>query len=111
MTGQPDKFDNKKVCVITGTSSGLGRHTTRWLLENGGWHVICAVRDVDKMAAIAEMDDLDPKSFTIMECDLLSFDSVKSFTKNLLEYVGDAPIDRFVKYIFNATTMILVLIC
>lgn len=29
------KFGNKKVCVITGTSSGLGKHTTKQLLKDG----------------------------------------------------------------------------
>ena len=43
MEGQ--KFGDKKLCVITGASSGLGKQTTRHLLRDGNWHVICAVRD------------------------------------------------------------------
>ena len=43
------KFGNKKIVVITGTSSGLGKHTTLQLLRDGGFHVIGAVRDMEKM--------------------------------------------------------------
>ena len=93
------KFGKKKICVITGTSSGLGRHTTKQLLKDGKhhlilsmsiytlilyifslmifyvcmkivgrFHVIGAVRDLDKMAAIAEADGFNmevPLLFTL----------------------------------------------
>ena len=42
------KFGTKKLVVITGTSSGLGKHTTAQLLKDGGYHVIGAVRDLGK---------------------------------------------------------------
>lgn len=48
------KFEGKKICVITGTSSGLGRRTAKALLKTGKWHVVGACRDVDKMMAVAE---------------------------------------------------------
>ena len=37
-----DKFGDKKLVVITGTSSGLGRKTARALLRTGG--CVCAAR-------------------------------------------------------------------
>jgi NADP-dependent 3-hydroxy acid dehydrogenase YdfG len=49
---QAQMFGNKKICVITGTSSGLGKHTAKQLLETGQWHVIGAVRDLDKMKQV-----------------------------------------------------------
>ena len=33
--------------VITGTSSGLGKATTKALLRSGDYHVIGAVRDLE----------------------------------------------------------------
>ena len=90
------KFNDKKLCVITGTSSGLGKQTTKHLLRNGDWHVICAVRDVDKMNLVAEEEGFDPKSFTVMECDLGSFQSVRDFVDNLMEFKADKPVDRLV---------------
>lgn len=94
MDGQ--KFNNKKFCVITGTSSGLGKQTMRQLLKAGGWHVIAAVRDVDKMNLIAEEEDFNPKDYTVMECDLQSFDSVRHFAKELIEFKAEKPLDRLV---------------
>lgn len=90
------KFGDKKICVITGTSSGLGKQTTKHLLRNGGWHVICAVRDVDKMNLVAEEEGFDPTSFTVMKCDLASFQSVRDFVGELKEFKAERPIDRLV---------------
>ena len=97
MLGAPDPFNGNKVCIITGTSSGLGRYTTRWLLENDpSWHVICAVRDTDKMEAIAELDEMDTKRLSIIECDLQKFDSVRNFVDEVKKLKGDIPVDRLV---------------
>lgn len=71
------KFGTKKLVLITGTSSGLGKHTTKQLLKDGGYHVIGAVRDLDKMAAVAEAEEFDMKSFTPMKLDLASFQSTR----------------------------------
>ena len=51
---QAKKFGEKRICVITGTSSGLGRKTAKALLKTGKWHVVGACRDVDKMLTVAE---------------------------------------------------------
>jgi protochlorophyllide reductase len=82
--------------VITGTSSGLGKATTKWLLDTGNWHIICACRDVDKMNVVAEVEGFDPKSFTIMKLDLASFQSVRDFAAELKEFKADKPLDRLV---------------
>ena len=50
---QDQKFGDKKICVITGTSSGLGKYTAKELLKTGEWHVIGAVRDMDKMKTVS----------------------------------------------------------
>jgi len=90
------KFGDKKICVITGTSSGLGRQTAKHLLKKGGWHVICAVRDVEKMNLIAELDEFNKNDYTVLECDLASFASVRKFVDNLKEFKCDRPLDRLV---------------
>jgi len=90
------KFGNNKICVITGTSSGLGKQTCKHLLTSGGWHIVCAVRDVDKMSVIAEFEEMDQNRLTIMECDLNSFASVRKFADDLKQFKADRPIDRLV---------------
>ena len=68
----PSEFGGQKLVVVTGTSSGLGRKTARALVRTGKYHVVGAVRDVDKMAVVAEIEDFDTDRFTAMECELNS---------------------------------------
>ncbi|KAL7558214.1 hypothetical protein ACA910_016096 [Epithemia clementina (nom. ined.)] len=91
-----DKFGDKKLVVLTGTSSGLGRKTAMALLRTGEYHVIGAVRDVDKMEAVAEVDGFDMNNFTPMYCELNSFDSVRQFCKKVDEFRLSKPIDRLI---------------
>jgi NAD(P)-dependent dehydrogenase (short-subunit alcohol dehydrogenase family) len=83
-----------ELAVITGCSSGLGRKTAAALLRTGEYHVVGAVRDMDKMEAVAEIDEFPSENFTPMYCELNSFDSVKQFCKNLEEFKGPKPVDR-----------------
>lgn len=91
-----EKFGDKKLVVITGTSSGLGRKTAGALLRTGQYHVVGAVRDLDKMELVAELDGFDPKLFTPMECELANYTSVREFCKNLNEWKAAKPIDRLI---------------
>lgn len=93
---KPKKFGNKKLCIITGTSSGLGKHTAKQLLKTGQYHVIGAVRDMDKMSAVAEFEEFDKNDFTAIECDLASFESVKKFAQSVINFKDGFPIDRLV---------------
>ena len=43
-----------ELVILTGTSSGLGKKAALALLRSGDCHVIGAVRDLDKMQAVAE---------------------------------------------------------
>lgn len=43
---------NKKLVVVTGTSSGLGKQCAKALVQNDDYFVVCAVRDVDKMKQV-----------------------------------------------------------
>ena len=90
------KFGSKKLVVITGTSSGLGRKTARSLLRTGRYHVVGAVRDLDKMEAVAEIEGFAEEDFTAMEVELNSFDSVRKFCDELNTMKMGRPIDRLI---------------
>ncbi len=66
------------------------------MVRTGKYHVVGAVRDVDKMAVVAEIEDFDTDRFTAMECELNSFESVRDFCKNLDEWRCNKPIDRLI---------------
>jgi len=85
-----------ELVVVTGASSGLGRKTALALLRTKQYHVVGAVRDLDKMEAVAEIDGFDMENFTPMECELQSFDSVHKFCDNLEEFRLAKPIDRLI---------------
>ena len=85
-----------ELVVITGCSSGLGRETVKNLLATDKYHVIGAVRDVDKMEAVAEIDGFNMNNFHIMDCELNSFASVHKFCEDLKEYQLAKPIDRLI---------------
>ena len=85
-----------ELVVITGCSSGLGRQTVKNLLATNKYHVVGAVRDVDKMEAVAEIEEFDMDNFHIMDCELNSFESVEKFCEELEEYQLGKPIDRLI---------------
>jgi len=85
---------DKKLVILTGTSSGLGKKAALALLRSGDYHVIGAVRDLDKMQAVAEVDSFPMDRFTPMYCEMNSFESVREFCDNVDKLRGDKPIDR-----------------
>lgn len=93
---QLEKFGDKKLCIITGTSSGLGKETAKALLKTGKWHVIGACRDLDKMKVVAEEEGFPQADFTCMKCDLNSFKSVREFATAVIDFKIGKPLDRFV---------------
>jgi len=91
-----EKFGDRKLAVITGASSGLGRKAALALLRSGEYHVIGAVRDLDKMEAVAEIDGFDMDHFTPMECELNSFESVRAFCGSLDKFRMEKCVDRLI---------------
>lgn len=86
----------KKLCVITGASSGLGRETARVLAESGEYFVICAVRDPAKMKAVAAEMGMKEGNYAILELNLASLASVRKFVFNLKAFKSNRPLDRLV---------------
>ena len=87
---------NKKLCVITGTTSGLGKSTVKALLDQGGYYIICACRDVEKMNQVIEQEGFDKKSLAVVELDLGSFDNTKKFVTRLNNLKKSRPLDVLV---------------
>ena len=73
-----------KTFIVTGANSGLGLETTRALLANKA-RVIMACRTRSKAeAALADIGE-HPGTAEIMELDLSSLESVRSFAAEVLE--------------------------
>mmetsp|Transcript_14192 Transcript_14192/g.23493 ORF Transcript_14192/g.23493 Transcript_14192/m.23493 type:complete len:414 (+) Transcript_14192:140-1381(+) len=68
--------------IVTGASSGVGLWTTKALVDRG-WHVLMAVRDIPKASKAAKDLGLPSDKYTLMELDLKSLDSVRSFVKRV----------------------------
>ena len=64
---------NKRLVVITGTTSGLGLSTLKALLNRGDSFVVCAVRDVEKMKSILAAEGIDNSACAVLQLDLASF--------------------------------------
>lgn len=76
------KVATKRTVIITGASSGLGLATAKSLAETGEWHVIMACRDFLKAERAAKAVGIEKSNYTVIHCDLASFDSVKQFVDN-----------------------------
>jgi protochlorophyllide reductase len=84
----------RKFCVITGTTSGLGRQTVRSLLENyDNYYVIAANRNVEKAIQAAEEDGIDMSRYQAVDLDLGSFSSTRAFVPKLKKILGTKPLD------------------
>lgn len=67
--------------IITGASSGVGLYAAKALAEEG-WHVIMACRNLDKTKRVATEVGIAPGSYTIIELDLASLESVRKFVED-----------------------------
>ena len=80
-----------KVCIVTGSSSGLGLLTAKKLVEKG-FHVIFACRDEVKTMPILHnlKEESGRSNFEFMKLDLGSFDSIRrsvTFSTCFVEYL------------------------
>lgn len=70
--------------IITGASSGVGLYAAKALTQKG-WHVVMACRDLAKAASVAKEVGMPLDSYTLMEIDLASLESVRQFVKTFRE--------------------------
>ncbi|GAB4232872.1 MAG: protochlorophyllide reductase [Elainellaceae cyanobacterium] len=76
--------EQQKTVVITGASSGVGLYAAKALAQRG-WHVVMACRDLPKSEKAAQAVGMAPGSYTIMQIDLASLESVRQFVKTFRE--------------------------
>jgi protochlorophyllide reductase len=90
------KAGNRKICVITGTSSGLGRKTAKALTKRGDFFVVCGVRDREKMEQVAREENFPAGSYAVLPVDLASLDSTRQFAKNVKAFCIGRPLDALI---------------
>ncbi|MCY7320850.1 MAG: protochlorophyllide reductase [Phormidesmis sp. CAN_BIN36] len=72
------------IAIITGASSGVGLYAAKALTEKG-WHVVMACRDLAKAANVAQEVGMSEDSYTLMQIDLASLESVRQFVRTFRE--------------------------
>ena len=73
----------KKVAIITGSSSGIGFETSLILARNG-FHTYAAVRNLDKSQPLMDMSKKDGLSIQVIELDVSNDKSVKDAINKVL---------------------------
>ncbi|WP_166352282.1 SDR family NAD(P)-dependent oxidoreductase [Phytoactinopolyspora limicola] len=83
--------------LVTGASSGLGRHVATELARQG-WNVILGCRDQSRGAAVAaEINRQFPgASAYVLPMDLASFDSIRAAVASLTDQPPSAPLRALV---------------
>jgi NAD(P)-dependent dehydrogenase (short-subunit alcohol dehydrogenase family) len=73
-----------KIVVITGCTNGIGKETAREFARLGA-HVIMACRNLPQAETLARqfIQETQNPNIQAMECDLASFQSIRSFAKRL----------------------------
>jgi protochlorophyllide reductase len=72
----------KPTVIITGASSGVGLYGANALAKRG-WHVVMACRNLEKAKDAAQALNMPEDSYTLMNIDLGSLDSVRQFVKKV----------------------------
>ncbi|MEB3336172.1 MAG: protochlorophyllide reductase, partial [Leptolyngbyaceae bacterium] len=72
--------DQKSTVVITGASSGVGLYSAKAMAQRG-WHVVMACRNLDKAQQAAETVGIPQDSYSLIQIDLGSLESVRQFVK------------------------------
>lgn len=67
--------------IVTGASSSIGLHAAKELVARGDYHVVMAVRNIEKAKAAAENLQMPSDSYTILPVDLASLASVRAFVQ------------------------------
>ncbi len=87
---------SRKLVVITGASSGLGRKCASVLAKTGRYYVVMAVRDVEKAKRVAQEEGMPEGSYTTMKLELGNLQSVRDFVFNLKAFKSNRPLDHLI---------------
>jgi len=90
------RIGTRKLCVITGASSGLGLNCAATLVKTGRHFVVMACRDVKKAKKIAKKMNFPEGSYTVMKLELASLQSVRDFVANLKAFKSARPLNNLV---------------
>jgi len=90
------KIGLRKLCVVTGASSGLGLNAAATLCKTGRHFVVMAVRDVDKGKRVAKKMGFPDGSYTVMKLELASLQSVRDFVANLKAFKSARPLTNLI---------------
>lgn len=86
----------RKLVVVTGASSGLGRKCASVLAKTGRYYVIMAVRDVEKAKRVAKEEGMPDNSYTAMKLELGNLQSVRDFVANLKAFKSARPLTHLI---------------
>lgn len=90
------KIGLRKLCVVTGASSGLGLNAAATLAKTGRHFVIMACRDVEKGKKVAKDIGMPDGSYTVMKLELANLQSVRDFVNNLKAFKSARPLNHLI---------------
>jgi protochlorophyllide reductase len=90
------KIGKRKIVVVTGASSGLGRNCAATLAKTGRYFVVMAVRDVEKAKAVAKEEGMPDNSYVTMKLELGNLQSVRDFVQNLKAFKSARPLNHLI---------------
>lgn len=90
------KIGLRKICVVTGASSGLGLNAASTLAKTGRHFVVMAVRDVEKAKRVAKEIGMPDGSYTVMKLELANLQSVRDFVANLKAFKSARPLNHLI---------------
>lgn len=80
---EPTTSFKGRTVIVTGSNTGLGRETCRWIVRLGASHVILACRNVGKGDAAAKdimtTTGCSKETLEVWQIDMASYESVKAF--------------------------------
>jgi len=90
------KIGLRKLVVVTGASSGLGRKAASVLAKTGKYFIVMAVRDVEKAKNVAKQEGMPDGSYTVLKLELGNLQSVRDFVANLKAFKSARPLTHLI---------------
>ena len=98
-------MNSKKIALVTGAGSGIGRHVALALLENG-YAVVLAGRRRDALQATAELGAASGGEALVVPCDVTDPASVKALFASINDMFGRLDLLFNNAGVFNASASI-----